>query len=109
MITNSNSLRTLQSEWQGVVRMRDRVRHLVVSTFAFDAAQSPSFGDVLYNLPLVLAFDVLTKALILAKDEGLFTSYGDQLDELIDSAKTALSWLDWQYLRDGVKRRNEVA
>jgi hypothetical protein len=109
MIENPSALAALQSEWEGVVRMRERVRNLVFSTFAFDSTQSPSFGDVLYNLPLVLAFEVLTKALILAKDEGLFMSSSVQLDGLMDDAKTALPWLDWRSLRDGVTRRNEVA
>jgi hypothetical protein len=109
MIVNPSALSALQSEWQGVVRMRERVRHLVVSTFAFDSTQSPTFGDVLYNLPLVLAFDVLTQVLLHAKDEGRFTSSVNQLDDLMDSAKTAFSWIDWQHLRDGVTRRNEVA
>ena len=89
--------------------MRERVRHLVVSTFAFDSRQSPSFGDVLYNLPLVLAFDVLTKVLLAVKDEGLFRSSGAQLDQLMDSARSALSWLDWEYLRECVGGRDEVA
>jgi len=89
--------------------MRERVRHLVVSTFAFDSTQSPTFGDVLYNLPLVLAFDVLTKVLLLAKDQGLFMSSESELGDLMDSAKPALSWLDWQYLREGVRFRNQVA
>jgi hypothetical protein len=109
MIESSHALVSLRSDWQGVVRMRERVRHLVVSTFAFDCSQSPTFADVLYNLPLVLAFDVLTKVLLIARDEGRFASSSYQLDELMDSAKTAFSWLDWQYLRDAAKRRNEIA
>src|ERR1043165_2834591 len=109
MLLNPSALSTLQSEWQGVVRMRERIRHLVVSTFAFDSTQSPTFGDVLYNLPLVLAFDVLTKTLLFARDEHKFSGSSSQLDELMDAAKAALSWLDWQYLREGVKRRNEIA
>ena len=109
MITDLSVLSAIQSEWHGVVLMRERVRHLVVATFAYDSTQSPTFGDVLYNLPLILAFDVLTAVLIHAKDQGLFTSSGTQLDELMDGAKSSLPWLDWQYLRDGVQRRNEVA
>ena len=109
MIESSSAIFALQSDWLGVVRMRERVRHLVVSTFAFDANHSPTFGDVLYNLPLVLAFDVLTKILLLARDEGHFVSSSYQLDELIDSSKTAFSWLDWQYLHDAAKWRNDVA
>lgn len=108
MIVNPSALSTLQSEWQGVVRMRERIRHLVVSTFAFDSMQSPTFGDVLYNLPLVLAFDVLTKTLLFARDESTFTGSGFQLDDLMDAAKTAVSWLDWQFLREGAKRHNQI-
>jgi hypothetical protein len=52
---------------------------------------------------------VLTQVLLHAKDEGRFTSSGNQLDDLMDSAKTAFSWIDWQHLRDRVTRRNEVA
>jgi hypothetical protein len=108
MIVNPGELSALRAEWQGVDRMRERVRHLVVSTFAFDSDQSPTFGDVLYNLPLVLAFDVLTKVLLLAKQEGRFTAPGSELGDLMDGAKDALSWINWQYLGEGVKRRNEV-
>lgn len=88
--------------------MRERVRHLVVSTFAFDSTQSPTCGDVLYNLPLVLAFDVLTQTLLFARDERKFIGSGSQLDDLMDAARTAVSWLDWQYLREGVKRGNAI-
>jgi len=108
MIVNPNSLATLQAEWNGAVRMRDRVRHLVISTFAFDAKKSPAFGDLLYNLPFLLAFDVLKQVLLQAKEDGQFTSSQPQLSDLIDGAKNSLQWIDWQCLREAVKRRNEV-
>ncbi len=88
--------------------MRERMRHLVLSTFAFDAKKSPAFGDILYNLPFLLAFDVLKQVLLQARDEGRFTGSRPQLGDLIDSAKNSLPWIDWQCLREGVKRRNEV-
>jgi hypothetical protein len=109
MIANSSSLATLQAEWQGVVQMRERIRHLVLSTFALDANKSPAFGDVLYNLPLVLAFDVLGHALLEASDDERFAASRHELGNLMDRAKTALEWIDWQGLREGVKRRNEPA
>jgi hypothetical protein len=108
MIMNLNSVATLQAEWDGAVRMRDRVRHLVISTFAFDAKKSPAFGDLLYNLPFLLAFSVLKEVLLQAREEGRFTSSRPQLGDLIDSAKNSLPWIDWQCLREAVKRRNEV-
>jgi hypothetical protein len=109
MIANSSSLATLQAEWQSVVRMHERVEHLVISTFAFDTKKSPAFGDVLYNLPLLLAFDVLKQVLLQAREEGLISSSQRQLSDLMDSAKTALEWIDWQLLWEGVKRQDEVA
>ena len=109
MIVNPSSLASLQAEWDGAVRMRDRVRHLVSSTFAFDTKKSPAFGDVLYNLPLLLAFNVLKQVLLQAREEGLISSSQRQLSDLMDSAKTALEWIDWQLLWEGVKRQDEVA
>jgi hypothetical protein len=108
MIVNLNSLGTLQAEWNGVVQMRERMRQLALSIFAVDAKKSPAFGDILYNLPFLLAFGVLKQVLLQARDEGRFTSSRPQLSVLMDSAKNSLPWIDWQCLREAVKRRNEV-
>ena len=96
MIVDPSKLLSIQSDWQGVLQMRDRVRHLVLSTFAYDEIHSPIFGNILYNLPLVLAFDVLTQVLLLARDEGRFTNSQPQLEDLMDGARTSLPWNDWQ-------------
>lgn len=108
MIANPSALAVLQAEWQAVVHMRQRIRNLVTSTFAFDALTSPCFGDTFYNLPFRLAFDVLKKALLEARDEGLITTSQQRLADLMDSAITSLPWDNWQGLREAVKRRNEV-
>jgi hypothetical protein len=63
MIANPSSLATLQAEWQTVVQMRERMQALAASTFAYKASTSPAFGDILYNLPVRLAFDVLKQVL----------------------------------------------
>lgn len=109
MIANLNSLATLQAEWQGMIQMRERIQQLVISTFAFDPIRSPAFGNILYNLPLLLAFDVLKHVLLEAREEGQFIVSGRRLGDLMDSAKISLPWIDWQGLREGVNRRNEVA
>ena len=108
MIADPSSLATLQAEWQIVMQMRERIRELVSSTFAVDASTSPAFGDVLYNLPFRLAFEVLKKVLLQAKAEGLIPTSQQRLADLMDSAMTSLPWNNWQGLRDAVKRRNEV-
>jgi hypothetical protein len=109
MTINLNSLKALQAEWEGVVRMRERMQQLVISTFAFDPITSPAFGNILYNLPFLLAFDVLKHVLLHAREDGQFTGSGHRLADLMDSAKTSLPWIDWDRLSEGVQRRNEVA
>src|SRR5215213_3885783 len=108
MIVNPSSLATLQAEWQTVVQMRERMKELVISIFAVDASTSPAFGDVFYNLPFRLAFEVLKKVLLQAKAEGLITTSQQRLADLMDSAMTSVPWNNWQGLRDAVRRRNEV-
>jgi hypothetical protein len=108
MIANPSSLALLQAEWQTVVQMRERMQNLITSTFAFDAYASPAFGNILYNLPFQLAFEVLKKVLLQAKDEGLIRTSQQRLADLMDSAISSLPWNNWQVLRDAVRRRNEV-
>jgi hypothetical protein len=108
MIANPSSLAVLQAEWQTVVRMRERMRALAASTFVFDASTSPAFGDIFYNLPFRLAFDVLKKVLLQANDEGLIPASQKRLAELMDSASSSLPWNNWQALREAVRRRNRV-
>jgi hypothetical protein len=109
MIANPHSRAVLQAEWQGVVRMRERMDHLVVSTFAFDPITSPIFANIFYNLPLLLAVDVLKQVLLqMNKEEGVTTSSPRELDDLMETAKASIPWLDWPCLREAVRRRNQV-
>src|SRR5215211_4504944 len=108
MIVDPSSLATLQAEWQTVMQMRARMKELVISTLSVDASTSPAFGDVFYNLPFRLAFEVLKKVLLQAKAEGLIPTSQQRLADLMDSAITTLPWNNWQSLRDAVGRRNEV-
>ena len=109
MTANLSLRTTLQSEWESVIRMREHVRHLVISTFALDPNTSPVFDDNLYNLPWLLAFDVLKQALLQATVDGQLTGSEPILDDLVEGTRTSLSWNDWQGLREAVKRHNELA
>jgi hypothetical protein len=109
MVRDAAALTALREEWAGVVKMRERIKLLCISTFAFGAFTAPAIGDMLYNLPLLLAFDVLGEALKQIKREGHFSGKSSYVGPLMDSAKTALPWLDWTELREGVRRRNGVA
>ena len=99
----------LHPEWAGVVQMRERMKTLAVVAFATGAINAVALREVLYNLPLLLAFDVLRQALALAKREGQFRSQRTGLGDLMDASQTSLAWIDWPTLRAGVRRRNEIA
>ncbi len=109
MIVNTAAGAALSTEWTGVVRMLDRMKKLVVGTFAGGGMTAPGLAMVIYNLPLLLAFDVLKQVLVQARDEKSFACSAGQLGALMDSAKDSLPWIDWKGLREGVRRRNEVA
>ena len=108
MLADPGLLTVLRAEWQTVVEMRERMQHLIISTFALNANASPAFGDIFYNLPLRLAFEVLKKVLLQARDAGLIPASQQRLPDLMDSAVNSLPWNNWNSLRDAVRRRNEV-
>ena len=109
MIADTDELTKLQSEWAGVVHMLNRMKTLVTVTFATGGITGNALGNVVYNLPLLLAFDVLKQSLVQARNEGLIVDSRNQLGALMDSGQEALQWIDWDGLRGGVRRRNEVA
>jgi hypothetical protein len=110
MILSPSTVEELRSAWTGVVQMRERMKTIVIVTFAGGALTGPTLRNVVYNLPLLLAFDVLKQVLAEARDEKLFVcSPRAQLGELMECGKESLSWIDWGNLREGVRRRNSVA
>ena len=109
MIVNTAAGAELSTEWTGAIRMLDRMKKLVVGSFVGGAMATPGIAMVIYNLPLLLAFDVLKQVLVQARDEKSFTCSGSQLGHLMECAKDSLLWIDWDGLRKGVRRRNEVA
>jgi len=109
MMTNAAKIAELKREWEGVIKMRERMRLLVVATFAGGAITGRALADVMYNLPVLLAFDVLGQALTAMRDEKLFACPRKFLGDLMDGSKSALPWIQFNNLRDGVRRRNEIA
>lgn len=109
MLLTSQATNELRDEWNGVLKMRDRMKLLVTATFAGGAITAPALAKVLYNLPLLLAFDVLRQVLIKGRDEALFSCKSDKLGTLMDCSKDSLIWNNWGEIRDGVRRRNKIA
>ena|SRR5688572_4924512 len=109
MLSDATTFADLRLEWDGVEQMQKRMQTLCVVTFASGGITAHGLAKVVYNMPLLLAFSVLGETLLAIRREGHFTGKRDHVGPLMDDAKTSLTWLDWQSLRDGVKRRNQVA
>lgn len=109
LIARPDVVTELRLEWAGAVAMRERMRTLIIVTFATGRITATPLRSVLYNLPMLLAFDVLRQVLCAARDEGCFSCRSDHLGKLMEDAKGAISWVDWDRLRAGVRRRNEIA
>ncbi|HSQ57750.1 MAG TPA: hypothetical protein VLM40_18655 [Gemmata sp.] len=108
MLTSPAAVADLKGEWAGVIRMVDHCKRMVISAFVF-GAPGTGIRNFVFNLPVLLAFDVLRQALIAARDQGSFSCKSGNLGPLLSSAKSSLTWTDWQALKEGVDRRNKIA
>ena len=73
MITDAKALQCIQSDWAAVQQMQQRMQSLVVNAFVgVNIAAEGSYANVVYNLPVLLAFDVLGRTLRQLRDEGSF-------------------------------------
>lgn len=107
LISNGDELKKLATDWEGAERMRERMPKHVGG--AFVGLEQLTLPDALYNLPLLLAFDVLRGALRAVKKEGRFSSDRNSLGALMKAAEHAIPWIDYHALHKGMKRRNAVA
>lgn len=95
-----------QSDWVGVGKMFESMRRLVVGSFVGGGLPTtPGLAKVVYNLPMLLAFDVLKNVVQSAcVERGVRPN-----KKLWEGAQSALPWKNWKELKAGVDRRNEIA
>jgi hypothetical protein len=106
LITDARALATIRTEWAAVVKVREHMRKLMsgpVGSIADGALHS-----VVYNLPLLLAFNVLEKVLRALKRQRQIPGSSEQLGDLLDMFQGDPSWLEWSVLRDGERRRHAI-
>jgi hypothetical protein len=106
LITDATALSAIRSEWSAVVKVRDRMRKLMAGPVGSIA--DGTLHSVVYNLPLLLAFDVLEKVLRALKKQRQVPGSSEQLGDLMDVFQGDPSWLEWSVLRDGERRRHAI-
>src|ERR1017187_9763197 len=97
MLTDPSAVQELKEEWEGArLMLRNMCRHV---RGAFFGMRQPGLAHVVYNLPLLLACDVLEQALLKAKERYRFKS-GSSLGRLMEGAKSepAITWVDYPAL-----------
>jgi hypothetical protein len=81
LISTPRAQEELRADWEGAGRMRARMaRHV---SGAFVGLPQPGLAHAVYNLPLLLAFDVLKEALLQARAEKRFDSRSETLGGLM--------------------------
>jgi hypothetical protein len=106
LITDHTALWTIRSEWSAVVTVRERMRHLMAGPVGSIA--DGALHSVVYNLPLLLAFNVLERVLRALKKQRQIPGHSEQLGDLMDVFQGDPSWLEWSVLRDGERRRHAI-
>jgi hypothetical protein len=86
--------------------VRDRMRNLMAGPVGSIA--DGALHSVVYNLPLLLAFNVLQRVLRALKKQRQIPGHEDQLGELMDLFQGDPSWLEWSVLRDGERRCHAI-
>jgi len=107
LLSDPGAIAELRDEWEGAGRMRARMMRHVRGAFA--RLPQPGLAHVVYNLPVLLAFDVLEQALAQIQRQTGFPSASGSLGHLMEGAKDAIPWIDYPALLAGKNRRNEIA
>jgi len=106
LITDVGALAAIGSEWSAAVTVRERMRNLMAGPVG--SVADGALYSVVYNLPLLLAFNVLETVLQALKKQRQIPGHGERLGELMDTFQGDPSWLEWSVLRDGERRRHAI-
>lgn len=110
MISDATVLTEVRESWQGVTKMRERIK---VGLFAAPGLIGGTFphyvADTAYNLPFVHACSVLNDLLEQLAKEGHFNCGSRFLGALVKASKASLTWHDYSLIAEIVDKRNGIA
>jgi len=109
MIKDGVTLHEIQTQWAGVLALRDKIQSHLFASSGIDFAYPVFAADCAHNLPFLHACSVLNEALLQMRDEGLFACKSIFLGKLVEDAERHLKWVDYQAVVELVCKRNQLA
>jgi hypothetical protein len=109
MVSNLAALSEIRKSWNGVEVLRDRIQGALLGSFAQGASFAIYAADAAHNLPFVHAYGVLNDVLEQLSKEGHFCCDSIFLGGLLHASKEELLWENFQLIKEGAHRRNDVA
>ena len=109
MITDTSILQDLQTEWQGVLKLRGKMDRLLKASFSQGASATVLLADIPHNLPFLNACGVFNDALMAMRKAGYFSSQWRTLGALVKDSKNSLPWLNYLLMKEVVDKRNDLA
>ena len=109
MILDREVLEELRKSWNGVRIFRERIQAATLGSFAQGGSFVIFIADAAHNLPFFHACSVLNNVLLQLEDEGYFKCNSIFLGALLERSENALPWKDFNLIKEGVDKRNNVA
>jgi hypothetical protein len=108
MISDPNTLKKLQQEWEGVRALRNRIK-LGMVVAAVPHGYPFILSNMAHNLPFLHACGVLNNVLEQLRDENLFKCGSKTLGSLLDASQYYLPWNDFVLMKEILDQRNKLA
>lgn len=109
MIKDEKTRKRLEDEWRSVCLLQSKIKTALLGGFATGGKLAIFAADAAHNLPLIHAFAVLNNVLVAFRDQGTLSCSSDYLKSLLKASKGKLAWVDYDEIKNGVERRNDVA
>lgn len=109
MITDIAALNEIRESWRGVEALRGKLQRAMLGSMATGGHSAIFAADAAHNLPFVHAYAVLNDALEQLSQQSLFQCNSIFLGALLDASEKKLPWLDYDFVKKGAVRRNDVA
>ena len=109
MISDPDALQEVKASWDGVLKLRDKLKRSSFGAFLGGGLFPFALADAGQNLPLMHGCSVLNEVLLQLAKEGKFECTHIFLGKLLKASREDLDWQNYALIKKIVADRNEVA